>query len=302
MDTLTVLVPHPAGLRAIGPHAELRALLYDAAQPPTAEQREATVMVVDAAGVTEALAFMHGLPRLELVQTLNAGYDQWVGRLPPGVRLSNARGAHGRAVAEWVVAGLLAHYRRLPTFAAAQARGAWEYEITSSLEGKAIGVLGAGDIGLHLQRMLEPLSGPVTLVGRTARPGVLDGDQFRGILPDQDAVVLALPLTAETRHLVDAGFLGAMKDGAVLVNAGRGPLVETDALVAETADRRLAAILDVTDPEPLPSDHPLWSAPGVIITPHVSGSVTGLWRRAWGVAAQQIELYARGEPPTNLVL
>jgi phosphoglycerate dehydrogenase-like enzyme len=150
--------------------------------------------------------------------------------------------------------------------------------------------------------MLAPFGCGIKLVGRTARRGVLDMAAFRAILPEQDAVVLALPLTAETSGLVDAELLASMKDGAVLVNAARGALVDTDALLAETATGRLAAILDVTEPEPLPPGHPLWSAPGVTITPHVSGSTLGFRDRAWRVAAAQIDLHSRGESPTNLVL
>jgi phosphoglycerate dehydrogenase-like enzyme len=131
---------------------------------------------------------------------------------------------------------------------------------------------------------------------------VLDMDGFRRVLPAQDAVVLALPLSDETRRVVDAAFLAAMGDDAVLVNAGRGALVDTDALLAATATGRIAAILDVTDPEPLPPDHPLWDAPGVTITPHVSGSTAGLWARAWHVAVTQIDVYSRGQAPPNLVL
>jgi phosphoglycerate dehydrogenase-like enzyme len=115
-------------------------------------------------------------------------------------------------------------------------------------------------------------------------------------------VILVLPVTQETRGLVDAQFLKVMKDGAVLVNPGRGSLVVTDALLKETETGRLRAIVDVTDPEPLPAEHPLWSSPGVTITPHVAGNTEGAMERAWAVAVQQISMYARGQTPTNLVL
>lgn len=297
-----VLVPTETGLRALQPFPRLRALHYDLSRDPDEAERQARVMVVGLPKVAKATAFMRELPQLELVQTLNAGYDQWVGHLPAAVRLSNARGAHGRAVAEWVVAVLLAHYRRLGTFAAAQANGVWDYQVTDSLWDQRVGVLGAGDIGTHLTRMLDPFGARVTLVGRTRRDGVLDLAGFRAVLGEQDAVVLVLPSTPETTGLVDAAFLAGMRDGAVLVNAGRGPLVDTAALLAETGSGRVSAILDVTDPEPPPPDSPLWSAQGVTVTPHVSGSTVGLWDRAWRIAAEQIDRYSRGESPPNLVI
>ena len=127
-------------------------------------------------------------------------------------------------------------------------------------------------------------------------------DDFRSAAAEQDVVVLVLPVTPETRGLVDARFLKGLKDGAVLVNPGRGSLVVTDDLLRETQAGRLRAILDVTDPEPLPADHPLWASPGVTITPHVAGNTAGAMERAWAVAVQQIGMFARGQAPTNLVV
>jgi phosphoglycerate dehydrogenase-like enzyme len=297
-----VLVPDDRGLRALEGHPRLRGLRYDLDLPPTPEQREAPVIVVGMAPPERAAELMRRLPGLRLVQTLNVGYDQWAGLLPPGVALSNARGAHSRAVAEWVVAVLLAHHRELGFFAQAQSRGRWDYRITGSLEGRRVAILGAGAIGVALGRMLEPLGCRVSLVGRSARAGVLSMHDLDAIRSEQDVVAVVLPLTAETRGIVDAGFLASMRDGAILVNGGRGALVDTDALLRETRGGRLHAILDVTDPEPLPPDHPLWTAPGVTITPHVAGSTDGLWERAWSIAVQQIDMYARGQTPANLVI
>ena len=110
-----------------------------------------------------------------------------------------------------------------------------------------------------------------------------------------------MPLTDATRGLVDAAFLARMKDGAVLVNAARGQVVDTDALLAELQAGRLLAGLDVTDPEPLPADHPLWEAPGLLLTPHVGGHTAGSGDRAWAVAREQLLMLARGERPTNTV-
>jgi phosphoglycerate dehydrogenase-like enzyme len=140
-----------------------------------------------------------------------------------------------------------------------------------------------------------------TLVGRRAREGVHGIDEVHDLLPDHDACVVIVPPTDSTLGLVDAAVLAAMRDGSVLVDAARGPVADTDALTAELTSGRLRAALDVTEPEPLPADHPLWDAPGLLLTPHVGGSVPGGLRRAYGVAAAQIGAFARGEQPPNLV-
>jgi phosphoglycerate dehydrogenase-like enzyme len=299
---LRVLVPDEDGVQALADWPDLLPVRYDARQEPTAEQQTAAVMVTGVSEVEPEIAFMRRLPQLRLLQTLNAGFDQWVGHLPPGVALSNARGAHGRSTAEWTVAVLLAHYRDLPRFATAQSQRRWDHHTTASLDGKRVAIVGAGDIGTHLQRMLAPFGCRLTVVGRRRRADVVTMDDFRAVAAEQDVVILVVPVTRETRGLVDASFLEGMKDGAVLVNPGRGSLVVTDALLRETETGRLRAILDVTDPEPLPADHPLWSSPGVTITPHVAGNTEGAMERAWTTAVQQIGMYARGEAPTNLVL
>ncbi|WP_022927533.1 NAD(P)-dependent oxidoreductase [Patulibacter americanus] len=301
-DVTLVLVPEPAGLDALADVPGVRALAYDprgSSLPGGADA--ATVVVVDNPHAETTLPLLRRLPQLRLVQNLSAGFDPWDGRVPDGVAISNARGAHGRATAELAVALLLATLRELPAFADAQARRSWEPQDTGSLAGARVLVLGAGDLGAHVGAMVAPFGATATLVGRTARDGVVTMEDVPALLPQQDAVVVVLPLTEATRGTVDAAFLGRMKDGAVLVNAGRGPLVDTDALLRELHAGRLRAALDVTDPEPLPEDHPLWTAPGLLITPHVGGDVRGWQARQWAVAAAQVAAFARGERPENLV-
>lgn len=302
---LLVLVPGSYGVAALDGHPYLRALRYDGASAPTPEQAPAEVLVIglltQPGDLQRTVDLIHRLPALELVQTLNAGYEQWEGRLPPGVRLANCRGAHGRSTAEWVVGALLDHYRGFSAFTRSQERRSWDWQLRPTLDGARVTVLGAGDIANHVRAMLEPFGVHVTLVGRSARPGVTAAADLPAVLGEQDAVVLAVPVTAETTAMVDKAFLARMKDGAVLVNAGRGVLVDTGALMAEAGSGRLRAVLDVTEPEPLPPEHPLWATPGVVITPHVAGSTEGVRERAWAVALSQIEQWARGEAPENLV-
>ena len=246
----------------------------------------------------EALA---GLPRLRVIQLLSAGVDHWLPVVPDGVLLCNARGVHGASTAELGIAGLLAILRRIPEFVAGQQAHAWRRLEGDGLVGRRVLVVGAGDIGERVAGVVRLLDGQVTVVARTARAGVHGFADLPGLLPDHDVVVLAVPLTDETRHLVDAAFLAALPDGAVVVNVARGPVIDTDALLAELTARRLHAFLDVTDPEPLPADHPLWDAPNLLLTPHVGGGTAGWTGRAYRLAGEQIRRFLAGEELVNQV-
>ena len=175
---------------------------------------------------------------------------------------------------------------------------------TDELAGKRVLIVGAGSIGAAVQARLAPFEVDFTLVARTPRPaeGVYGVDELPGLLPEADVVVLLVPLTEQTRGLVDEKFLAAMPDGALLVNAARGPVARTSALVSELASGRLRAALDVTDPEPLPADHPLWELPNVLLTPHVAGSVRGLLPRAYRLVGAQLRRFVTGEPLANRVV
>ena len=298
---MKVLVPDDLGLEALADSAAIEAFRYEPGEPWPAEHLDAPVVVVGFEHADAIGSRFAELPDLRLVQTLNAGYEQWLRHLPDGVMLSNGRGAHGGSTAEWTVAVLLAIYRELPRFAAHQGEGVWRPRHTETLIGKRVVVLGAGDLGTNLAARLAPFEAEVTLVGRSARPGVVALGEVDALLPTADVVVAMLPDSDETRHLIDAEFLATLPDGAVVVNAGRGSAVDPEALLAELVSERLRAALDVTEPEPLPAGHPLWSAPGLILTPHVAGSTAGAWERAWQVARRQIDAYAAGETPPNLV-
>ena len=212
------------------------------------------------------------MPRLAVVQALTAGVDRLLPGLPAGVTLCNARGVHDASTAEWVVAAMLAALREFPLFAREQAAGRWNYHFTDCLAGKTVLIVGYGSIGAAVERRLAGFEVRVVRVARTARPGVATVSELPGLLPGADVVVLLAPVTPETIGMADAAFLARMKDGALLVNAARGSLLRTDALVAELRQGRLRAALDVTDPEPLPAGHPLWTMPGVFITPHEAAS------------------------------
>ncbi|GAA1398720.1 2-hydroxyacid dehydrogenase [Pseudonocardia kongjuensis] len=301
MSPVTVLVPHAEGAEILSEVDGLSPVVYDPEKPLPDAAGTALALVPPFLATSDAIALTEAMPQLELVQLLTAGAEAWIGKLPDGVALSDGRGAHGGATAEWVVSVLLAVYRHLDRFVRAQDRGVWDYHQTEELAGKKILIVGAGDVGVKTRARLEPFEVETTLVGRTARDGVHGWDELPQLLPAHDATVLIVPLTDETRGMVDAEFLAAMPDGALLVNGARGPVCDTDALLAELNSGRLRAAVDVTDPEPLPEGHPLFSAPGLLLTPHVGGSVPLAMRRAYGVAAEQLAAFAAGDEPPNLV-
>ena len=271
------------------------------AGPPKGEAARAQVWVPPNGypGVPEGL--VEALPRLRLVQLQTAGAEKFIGRLPEGVALCNARGAHTPSTAEWVMAATLAAQRGIPFFAREQAAGRWSFGTQHTLFGARVLVVGAGDIGRTIGRMLDGFGVEVDYVARSAREGVHATSELPDLLPRADVVILIVPVTDETRGMVDARFLAAMKDDALLVNAARGVVVDTEALLAELTAGRLRAALDVTDPEPLPPGHPLWSAPGVLITPHVGGEIPGTVERAATSVVRQLERILAGEPLADVV-
>ena len=302
-ELLHVLVPSRAIARtveAVSPR--IRAYRIDAEDgPPTGDAVLAQVWVPRSGGASLPPDFVEALPRLRLVQLLSAGAERFVGRLPEGVVLCNARGAHTPSTAEWAVAATLAAQRGIPFFVREQAAGRWSSTTFSSLVGARVLVVGAGDIGRTIGRMLAGFDVELTYVARTGRDGVRSTAELPELLPHADVVILIVPVTPETTGMVDAAFLAAMPDGALLVNAARGVVVDTDALLAELSAGRLRAALDVTDPEPLPEGHPLWSAPGLLLTPHVGGAVPDTNERAAAAVTDQLARILAGEELVNVV-
>ncbi len=241
-----------------------------------------------------------------LVQGQSIGYEGVADLLPEGLVFANAASVHETSTAELAVALTLASQRRLPAFVRAQDQGRWAPEFAESLADRRVLLLGYGGVGKAIAARLAPFEVELTVVARSAR--VEDGMPVHAIgglpalLADAEIVIVSLPGGDETRHIVDDTFLAALPDGALVVNVGRGGLIDTEALVAHVGRGRIRAALDVTDPEPLPEDHPLWSLPGVLIAPHVGGASTAMQPRIARLVARQIERMLAGEPPLNVVI
>jgi len=240
------------------------------------------------------------LERLAVLQTLSAGVDRLEDVVPEHVTLCSARGARDEPVSEWVLGALLGVTTHLLRRAPATS---WQTGMhLADLSESTVLIVGMGSIGELVARRLQALGTEVVGVVSRARDGLHGVDELDALLPGADAVVLLTPLTPATRGLIGAPQLAAMHDGAVIVNAARGPVLDTDALVAETETARLCAVLDVTDPEPLPDGHPLWHAPGVLsITPHIGGDSPRGHRKAIELAGDQLARFCAGEPLVNVV-
>ncbi|WP_405841710.1 2-hydroxyacid dehydrogenase [Streptomyces platensis] len=249
------------------------------------------------------------MSRVRVVQTLTAGTENMLPGLsgmPSGAQLCNARGLHDASTAELALTLTLAALRGIPGFVRAQDAGEWRPDLRPALADKSVLIVGYGSIGSAIEDRLTPFEcARVVRIARTARDTVRGPvhplSDLSAHLPDADVVVLATPLTDATRGLVGSGFLAQMKDGALLVNVARGGVVDTKALLAELESGRLYAALDVTDPEPLPTGHPLWHAPGVLITPHVGGPSSAFLPRAKRLIRDQLTLFAAGEPLRNVI-
>lgn len=297
----TVCLPTPGAVEGVGPIDGVRVLVWDGETEPPDGIEQTEFYLGNYMGGALAAQALERMPKLRVIQLLSAGVEPWLPIVPPGITLCNGRGVHGGSTAELAVAGLLSLLRDLPRYHDDQTAHRWSPRSGDDLDGKRVLILGAGDIGRRIAAAVSVFDADCIFVARTARDGVHGIDELDALLPAAQIVVVSLPHTDETHHLVDARFLAALPDGAILVNIARGAIVDQDALLPELQSRRLHAFLDVTDPEPLAAEHPLWDAPNLVITPHVGGGTSGWRRRGYRLVREQIGRYVRGEPLVNVV-
>ena len=268
----------------------------------TSDLSEVTFYVPTYLGGRPALELTKKMPNLKVLQVPNAGYDDAMEFLRPGITLCNGRGIHDDSTAELAVGLTIACLRGFATFVRDQDKGEWVNKNYDSINDRKIGIVGFGSIGTTIARMLSGFSVEIVAFTQSGRDNTIAITDLDKHLPSLDVVILILPLTKESKHLFDARRLALMKDGALLVNVARGPIVDTDALIKALNSGRITAGLDVTDPEPLPKGHPLWSAKGVLISPHVGGNSSAFDKRARRLIESQLDLLAQGKPLNNVIV
>jgi phosphoglycerate dehydrogenase-like enzyme len=268
---------------------------------PLAEEFYAAEFLVPPYGSQRVLEALPRMEELRVVQANSSGVEWLLPHVPEGVTVCSARGTRDVAVAEWVLAVILAMTKDLPHWRRQQEAEVWKPELLDELAGSLVLIVGYGSIGEAVEARLAPLEVSVERIANRVRPGVYGVDRLSDLLPLADIVVLLLPSTPSTDGLFDEGMLARMKPDALLVNAGRGTAVDTQALVDAVSEERLRAALDVTDPEPLPEDHPLWHLSGVLVTPHLAGDSLASERRVYRLIGDQVRRYMSGELLINVV-
>jgi phosphoglycerate dehydrogenase-like enzyme len=269
--------------------------VYDSGDDPPATVDEVEFYVAPYTFDPVPLELIKQMSSLRVVQTQTAGYEHMLPYVPDGVTLCNAGGVHDTSTAELAVTLMLASLRGIPSFVEGRQKQDWLFGWYDALADRTVLLVGYGGIGRAIDKRLAGFEVDVLRVAQTRRDGVHDMADLPGLLERADVVVLCVPLTDATRGLAGADFLGRMRDGALLVNVSRGPVVDTDALLAELNSGRLRAAVDVTDPEPPPPGHPLWTVPGLLMSPHVGGSSSAFRPRVEKVIVDQVRRYAAGE-------
>jgi phosphoglycerate dehydrogenase-like enzyme len=279
--------------------------VYDGGAPPLSVP-DVEFYVVPYSFSRASLELVAQMKSLRVMQLLTAGYEHalpFMASAPDGVQLCNAHGVHDTSTAELALTLMLASLRGIPDYVRGQDAHEWRAGLRPALADKRVLILGYGSIGKAIERRLLAFEAEPIRVANRARPAddVHGIDELPALLPLADVVVIVVPLNEATRKFVNADFLRQLKGGALVVNVARGGIVDTDALVAELESGRLHAALDVTDPEPPPPDHPLWSAPNLLLSPHSGGNSSAFLPRARAMVRDQLARYVAGEPVENVV-
>ena len=249
----------------------------------------------------KGLSYVEKMVNLKVLQMPNAGYEDALAHLRTGLTLCNATGVHDASTAELAVGLAIASRRGFPEFIKDHGNEVWNHRRFPALSDSKVGIVGFGSIGKEIAKKLSVFDVTITAFTQSGRDGSLTVDQLDAHLPELDIVILILPLTDSSRYMFDAPRLAKMKDGALLINMARGPVVVTDALVAELNSKRIYAALDVTDPEPLPQGHPLWKAPNLLLVPHVGGNSDAFEPRGRALIESQLRLLSQGKSLEHVV-
>lgn len=271
------------------------------AEMTDAELSEITYYVPKYMAGTSALAWIPKFPNLEVVQYLNAGYDDVISYLRPGLALCNAKGVHDYSTAELALSLMLAKLRLIPEFSANQKMGIWEHKTTGSVADKTVAIVGYGSIGKTFESLIQNFPINIIRFAQTARNNVFAISEINKYLPEIDVVVLIVPLTETTKNLFNKERFDLMKKGSLIVNVARGAVINTDDLLIALQSGNISAAVDVTDPEPLPSNHPLWTEKNILIVPHVGGDSASFEPRARKLVSEQLLRISQNKPIINQI-
>ncbi|HEY5266883.1 MAG TPA: 2-hydroxyacid dehydrogenase [Acidimicrobiales bacterium] len=301
---LIVSVPDSQLRDALGPHLEgLELIEWDMSGP--APRSSIDIVVPPYMKPRSILQLLDGVTT-RLVQAQVLGYDGVQEALPSGHVYANAVGVHEGSTAELAVGLILASQRGIPDFVRAAEKGQWRPRPYPSLADRSVLLVGYGGVGRAIEARMLAFETALTRVASTERADergtIYAISSLPELLPEADIVVIGVPLTPSTTHLVDDAFLSMMRDHSLLVNIARGRVADTDALLAHAQSGRLRLALDVTDPEPLPEGHPLFSLPNVLISPHVGGATNAMMPRMARLLREQIERMQRGDEPLHVVV
>ncbi len=281
---------------------EIHATPFDAEHDDLPDFKdEIEIYVPTYMGAQKAYDVIDELPNLKYVLLLTAGVDKVLPHIRNGITLCNARGIHDAATAELTLGLAIASRRNIANFVRAN-NDVWSLRKTESSLGNArVAIVGAGSVGTEIGRLFRAFGSETSLISRSSKVHGTPIQYADDILRSADIVVIVVPLTKETKGLVDHKFLAKLKTGALLINVARGEVVNTTDLVEELASGRINAALDVTDPEPLPKDHALWSFENCIISPHVGGATETFYEKGKKLLEQNLALIAQGEKPLNVI-
>ncbi len=290
--------PARASLGELPEAVEINLIPRDGALP---QEIETVEFLVPPYGSHRVIGALPRFGALRVVQANSVGVDWIAPSVPEGVALCSARGTRDAPVAEWVVGTILDSYKGLARFRRQQEQEQWKPLMPRELTGSKVLIVGYGSIGRAVEDRLRPFGVEVTGVASRQRRNIHGVDAIDELLPHADIVIVLLPATSETVWLMEKRRLARLKTGALLINAGRGSVIDTDALCAELESGRLEAALDVTDPEPLPPESPLWRLPNVLVTPHVAGDSPAADQRVYELVGDQIRRHLMGHPLLNVV-
>ncbi|MDF9276295.1 2-hydroxyacid dehydrogenase [Arthrobacter sp. EH-1B-1] len=303
----TVTLPDHETLAQLGPVPDgIRTAVWDLkSMPEGADLSEIQGVILPYLNAGEVLDSLKKVPNLKFVQAQSTGFDGIREAAGPNAAVANASGVHAAATAELAIGLLIAKLRGIDVAARDQLARKWQPDRRLSLADRKVLLVGVGGIGQAITSRLEPFEVELTRVGSSARDdafGHIHGvDELHDLVPHHDVLVVATPLTSGTKHLINDRVLSALPDGALVVNVGRGAVIDTDALTSEVLSGRLYCALDVVDPEPLPNTHRLWGARNALITPHVGGNASAFEPRIRALLIRQINALALGRVPENLV-